>query len=173
MSHVIDYNGEGKWSRHAILQRYTQHAIKAGVRPRDLSPRELVDPRRGTKWVYPVMDEIIKGIEAGDVACATLGVEFIEEDVKFPFGKILKAGTARALRRADLTPDQGRRVRRRVLGMLAAGHIPHEYREYAKLLRKVGFDAEDLAAVADRLNRGDPYVVRFYTYFERVLEGRN
>jgi hypothetical protein len=173
MSHVIDYNGEGKWSRQAILQRYVQYAVKAGIRPRDLSPMEAVDHRRGTRWIYPVMDEVIKGIEAGDVACAALGVEFIEEDAKFTFGKILKAGTARALRRANLTPGQQQRVRRRVLGLLADGHVPHEYREYAKLLRKVGFDADDLAAVADRLNRDDPYVVRFYTYFERVLEGRN
>ena len=34
---VIDYNGEGRWSRAEILARYFQYAAEMGIVPRDLS----------------------------------------------------------------------------------------------------------------------------------------
>src|ERR1051326_4169427 len=98
---TIDYNGGGRWTRNEILRRYLEYARELRITPRDLSPREHRENER--RWVYPVIHEVIKGIEAGDQACVQLGIEFIEEDTKFPFGKILKSNTARALRRADLT----------------------------------------------------------------------
>ncbi len=30
---LIDYNGDGRWSREVILQRYAQFAAEAGVSP--------------------------------------------------------------------------------------------------------------------------------------------
>ena len=36
-------------------------------------------------------------------ACRRIGIEFIEEDRKFTFGKILKSNVARALQRSALT----------------------------------------------------------------------
>lgn len=161
---VIDYNGEGFWSRAAIIERYTRFAAEAGVAPRDLSPEELT--HRGRKWIYPVLQKVIEGIEAGDPACVRIGVEFIEEDAKFPFGKILKSNTARALRRATLTTEQQQRVRHRVFGLLRAGHVPHEYREYAKLVRKIGFDLREVPEV----NATNLYAARFRSYFERAAQ---
>ncbi|HZN69341.1 MAG TPA: hypothetical protein VFB66_28965 [Tepidisphaeraceae bacterium] len=157
---LIDYNGDGRWSRDAITSRYLAYAAKLGVAPRGLSPEE--HSQRGRHWVYPVMDKVIDGIEAGDPACVRLGVEFIEEDAKFPFGKILKSNTARALRRAPLTDEQRHRIRRRVLGMLRAGHVPHEFREYAKLLRTIGFNPSEL----DDVPGTSPRVTRFRRYLE-------
>jgi hypothetical protein len=157
---VIDYNGDGRWSRAAIVERYARFAAEAGVSPRDLTPTEHTE--RGRRWVYPVMQKVIEGIEAGDPACVRIGIEFIEEDAKFPFGKILKSNTARALRRAPLTDEQQRRIRRRVFGLLRAGHVPHEYREYAKLVRKIGFEASEVPEV----NATDPFAARFRSYFE-------
>ena len=65
-------------------------------------------PRQSTKgdftFTHPVMDEVIKGIESGDSACIAIGIEFVEEDQHFAFGKILKSNTARALRRAGSFP---------------------------------------------------------------------
>ena len=156
---VIDYNGVGRWSRSALEQRYGQYAAEAGVVPRDLSPLEHTE--RGRHRVYPVMHQVIDGIGAGDPACIRLGVEFIEEDAKFPFGKVLKANTARALRRASLSEAQKQRVRRRVFSLLRAGHVPHEFREYAKLVRSVGFAASDIPATPSP----NPYVERFRSYF--------
>jgi hypothetical protein len=157
---VIDYNGEGCWSRAEVLTRYARYAAEMGIVARDLSPIEHSE--RGRHWVYPVMEKVIEGIKAGDPACVRLGIEFIEEDAKFPFGKTLKSNAARALRRASLSDEQKQRIRRRVFGLLRAGHIPHEYREYAKLLRKVGFDASEVPEV----DASNPYVARFRSYFE-------
>ena len=159
---VIDYNGPGRWSLDAIRIRYADHARRFHVRaPVQLRPREHKEGE--TRWVYPLMEQVIAGIEAGDPACAELGVEFIEEDQKFPFGRILKSKTARALRRAQLSAAQVERVRSRVLSMLIAGNVPREFREYAKLLRRVGVGpAWDSAR--EQLDQSNPYVVRFYRY---------
>ena len=100
-----DYNGSGRWSRKAIQAYYDQLARRLRVAvPSDLRPHELVSA--DGHWVYPVMDRVIEGIGRGDIACIEIGVEFIEEDQTFPFGRILKSNTARALRRAELTAWQ-------------------------------------------------------------------
>ncbi len=156
---VIDYNGEGRWTRAAILERYARFAADAGVALRDLSPVEHTE--RGRHWIYPVMAKVIDGIQAGDPACIRLGIEFIEEDAKFAFGKILKSNTARALRRAPLTDEQNQRIRRRVLSMLRAGNVPHEFREYAKLVKKIGLRESELGEVpgtSDRVSRFRSYL---------------
>lgn len=162
---LIDYNGEGRWTRENILARYAQYAAKMKIELRDLSPRESSD-NTGRHWVYPVMDEIIKGINAGDLACIQIGIEFIEEDARFPFGKTLKSNTARALRRATLTGEQQYRIRKRVFAMLRAGHVPHEYGEYAKLVRSIGFEAADFKAIEP----ASPYAAKFLRYFEQAFQ---
>ena len=162
---VIDYNGEGQWTRIAILTRYQRYAAGSGVDMfRDLSPLEHSEGDQHR--IYPVMDKVIEGIEAGDAACIQLGIEFIEEDTKFPFGKILKSKTARALRHASLSDEQKQRIRRRVFGLLRAEHVPHEYREYAKLVRKIGFDLCEVPQVPT----SNPYVARFRSYFEMAAQ---
>lgn len=157
---VFDYNNrEGFWSLTAILARYAKYAAEMKITPRDISPREHSDGDR--KWIYPVMDEVIEGIKAGDPACARIGVEFIEEDAKFPFGRILKSGTARALRRATLSDDEKQRIRRKVFDLLRRGIIPREFRDFAKLVRKIGFDVSEVPKVPES-NR---YAVQFRAYF--------
>jgi len=135
---IRDYNGEGRWSAEQIVARYRDYAVKFGVsQPRDLSP--LVHESGGVRWVYPVMDCVIEGIKAQDVACAQIGVEFIEEDQGFPFGAILKSNAARALRRFDsLTEEQIDRIRRRVAAMYATGIVPREFSQYLRLIHRVG-----------------------------------
>lgn len=160
---VHDYHGIGKWGRDGIDQRYKEYALRSGVRsPADLVPHEHTEG--STHWVYPVMFAVIDAIEAGDAAAIQIGVEFIEEDQTFPFGKIIKSNTARALRRAALTPEQAERIRKRVIQMLLDGHTPHEYQDYAKLLRKVGV-GNWWSGVDERVDRSNPYVMRFYRYF--------
>jgi hypothetical protein len=148
------------WSRSEILARYARYANELGIVPRDLSP----DWQGNGRWVAPVMHKVIQGIEAGDAACTRLGIEFLEESAKFFAGKTLKSNTARALRRTVLTEEQKERVRRRVFGLLRDGHIPHEYRQYARLLRRVGFDVKDIPPVDER----NGYAVHFRKYFEEA-----
>ena len=118
-----------------------------------------------TTWVYPVMVRVIEGILAGDIACAEVGIEFIEQDASFPFGRILKSNTARALRRSDiLLPEQQERVRRRVASMLSSEYLPREFRQYARLARKLGM-ADVLSARHDTLNLANPWVAHYLEYF--------
>jgi hypothetical protein len=115
------------------------------------------------------MHKVIEGIEAGDAACIRLGIEFIEEDAMFPFGRILKSNTARALRRASLSEAQREQVRQRVLSMLRAGKVPHEFREYAKLVKKIGLQAADLGEVPGTSER----VSRFRSYLQAAARPGN
>jgi hypothetical protein len=161
---IRDYNGEGKWSKDEIIRRYLQYRRELNVpNPIDLSPVEHVEGN--VKWIYPVMYRVITGIEQGDVACRRIGIEFIEEDRKFVFGKILKSNTARALRRSELTTNEKERIRRRLVGMLIEGNVPHEYKQYAKLLKKVGI-GDYWNEVETRINRSNAYVMRYYGYLK-------
>lgn len=161
---VFDYNGTGRWSREAIIARYADYARRSRLRSTiDLTPVEFASGNQ--RWVHPVMEKVIEGIEAGDPACTEIGVEFIEEDATFTFGRILKSNTARALRRGQLSPNLVERIRKRVIRMLLDGHVPREYREYAKLLRKVSIGGwwEGVDANVDRANQ---FVMRYYYYFK-------
>ena len=159
-----DYNGEGKWSKDEIIRRYTQYCRELKVlNPIDLSPVEQVEGE--VRWIYPVMDKVIAGLEQGDIACKRIGIEFIEEDRKFTFGKILKSNTARALRRSELTAEEQGRIRRRLVTMLIEGNVPHEYKQYVKLLKKIGVH-EYWKEIETRINRSNEYVMKYYDYLK-------
>ena len=165
MNETRDYNGSGDWSSSAIQGRYLRYArYLRQTERRDLSPMEI--SKGSVRWVYPVMDKVIAGIEAGDTACVELGVEFIERAGKQPFGRILHANTARALRRATLNASQIDRLRTRILALLVQALVAREFREYAKLLRRIGVGPGwcQIVAAVDRTN---PYVMRYVQYFER------
>ena len=114
------------------------------------------------------MRQVIQGIDAGDAACSQIGVEFIEEDEKFPFGKGLKSSIARALRRSVLNAEQVERIRKRVVQLLIKEHIPYEYRDYARLLKRVGI-GDWWPAIEKQVNRNNPHVLRFYNYFKSFV----
>lgn len=165
---VIDYNGVGAWSRDALLTRYAEYIRRFQVSsPIDISPNEHTEG--GRRWIYPVMERVIEGIERQDRACIEIGVEFIEQDERFPFGRILKSNTARALRRASIPRELEDRVRRRVADMLISGNVPREFREYARLIRKLGFG--DLWAEVESAAPHNAFVAAYMDYFRRFVIG--
>jgi hypothetical protein len=165
-----DYNGSGRWSRESILARYNELARRLQIKDlSDLRPKETTSA--DNRWVYPVMQRVVEGIGRGDVACIELGVEFIEEGQPFPFGRTLKSNTARALRRAELTVAQRERIRKRVIEMLIAGHTPREYRQYAKLARKIGL-GDWWARAQGKLDLAIPHVRHYYDYYRQHVVGR-
>lgn len=164
---TINYNGTGKWSVEEICARYLQYAAELGISPRTLSPIERTEGAR--HWVYPIMEQIIAGIEAGDLACIPIGIEFIEEDQRFAFGRILKPKTARALRRATLTPEQQSRILHRIFDMLKRGYVPHEYHEYSRLARRIGFSMSDIPAT-DTTNY---FAAKYHQYFVDVAKSKS
>jgi hypothetical protein len=109
------------------------------------------------------MDAVIEGIKRGDRACSEIGIELIEENEHFVFGRILKSNTARALRRADLTENQKARLRTRIVSMLLEGYVPHEFHEYARLLRHIGLGSW-WAKIDRDIDRDNQYVMRYYKY---------
>ena len=161
---IIDHNGTGIWSVEQVLRRYVDYVKKYQINePRDLSPEEYSGGDR--HWISPVMDCVIKGIREGDLACAEIGVEFIEEDQGLPFGRMLKSNTARALRQqTSLTEEQKERIRKRIVSMLNVGYIPREYREYAKLGRKIGL-GRWLKEINPEAN-DNPWIDWYHRYFQ-------
>ena len=111
--------------------------------------------------------------DEGDRACIELCVELVEEDDDgMPFGRILKARAARALcrafKRGEIDAYQQQRLRTRILDMLRRGLAPREYQQYSKLLRDIGFAADDLDALHPFQN-GNTYVKRYHRYFRSIL----
>jgi hypothetical protein len=164
MSADHDYNPAGEWSAVAAKERYLRYAAALGLEPRNLAPR--THRAASGSRTYPIVDRVVEGIRAGDLACVELGVEFIESAARQPFGRILHANVARAVRGAVVTPVQVGRLRHRILEMLVLGQVPHEYHEYAKLLRRIGLGPQ-WPEVQARVNRENRYVMRYVNYFER------
>lgn len=160
----VDYNGVGIWSAEAIQKRYRKYADALGVNPSQLVPRRQTEG--GRTWVYPLMEQIIVLIDAGDKAAIEIGIEFIQEDDYFVFGAILKSNTARALRRTSLTSEQQGRIRERLVGMMLSGQVPREWREYKRLLRHVG-PGSLWPALEKGVDRENEYVMRYYNYLDR------
>jgi hypothetical protein len=117
------------------------------------------------------MEKVIGLIDAGDRAAIEIGIEFIQEDEFFVFGRILKSNTARALRRTSLTPEQQARIRERLVGMMLAGQVPHEWREYKRLLRSVGLGSL-WPALDNGVDRTNKYVMRYYEYLDRYARSQ-
>ncbi len=132
-----DLDGKGQWSYSAILARYRNACRNLKVHPRAIAPN-AADYMTQRGWISPVMDEIFKGMRAGDLACASIAIDLIEEDSGFAFGSIMKARAARELKRMSLTEDQKRRIRARVLDMLERRFMPQEFKYYARLVAGIG-----------------------------------
>ena len=115
------------------------------------------------------MYKVIKKIEQGDRACKIIGVELIKENNTMPFGRILKSNTARALRRTNLDCNLQKRLKNRIVTMLIEGKVPREYKEYAKLLRKVGIDKYDWQFIERYFPQDNIYTMKYYCYFKEYL----
>jgi hypothetical protein len=149
---VIDYNGTDAWSHDGIVERYKRYCAELKIKPGHVGGRRLFQGDR--TWIYPAMESVIDGIKRRDRACVMVGIEFLEQDQGFRFGKLLKSDTARALRQAATLDDvQQARLRRRFTDMLLRGYLPREYKEYAKLFRKIGLGVHrDAIEQADQSN---------------------
>jgi hypothetical protein len=160
----VDYNGVGNWSAETIRERYERFAAALGTKPSQLISR--CHSESGRTWVYPLMEQIIILIDEGDKAAIEIGIEFIQEDDHFVFGRILKSNTARTLRRASLTTMQQARIRKRLVDMMVHGQVPHEWHEYKRLLRHIGVGSL-WSVLASGVDRQNPYVMRYFNYLDR------
>lgn len=166
---VIDYNGSGAWTRDAILDRYARYRRQLGLPKQALPPTDFTQGDQ--TWIYPVMGRIIDAIHQGDPAAVEIGIELVEEDQSFAFGKLLKSDAARALRQsAELSETQKERLRARFTDMLLRGYLPREYKQYAKLFRKIGLGAHR-AAIETQADQSNSFVRRWRWYLLEDHEG--
>lgn len=164
---ILDYNGTRRWSLQSIQERYATYARQLNI----VAPLDLIPPKdiqHDVERIYPVMFAVIEGIEQCDKACIEIGVECIEKNQWLSFGRIIKANTARALRRSTLTPLQAERLRKQIVSMLLGEHIPGHYREYAKLLRKIRLGS-CWSSIEKQANCNNPYVLRYYNYLQQYV----
>jgi hypothetical protein len=155
---VRDYNGQGKWTGDEIIKRYFVYCNDLNIlEPLDLLLSTFTE--NDVQWIQPVMYKVIHGIEKGDEACKLIGIEFIEEDHKSAFNRVIKVDTLRALRRAKLDEKDKDRIRSRLIDLILASRIPHQYREYANLLKKVGF-GDRLEEIREKANKDNPTIMK-------------
>jgi hypothetical protein len=156
---VNGYNGEGEWAVDAVIRRYEEYCLKFGV-PMQRHLRPVISGVGDERRIWPIMDPVNEGIREDDPACTEIGIDFICESRGFPFGMTLKSHTARALRKATLTPRQLDRIRDRVAHMLMTGYLPQEYRFYVRLFRNTGLGqySEALLTLAPRGHRMKKYI---------------
>jgi hypothetical protein len=155
----MDYNGVGEWSADAVIRRYEAYCEQFGLPMRRLLQAKVsgVDYDRR---VWPIMGAVNDGIKQDDPACTEIGIDFICESKGFPFGMTLKSQTARALRKATLTPRQLDRIRARLVEMLVSAYLPQEYRFYVRLFRRTGLGTykQQLLELVPRGFRMERYV---------------
>lgn len=156
-----DNDGKGRWAYAAIDARYAAAVKKAGERPRQLVP-DVASYIAQRGWLSAKMDEVFKGMRNGDRNCAWLAIELIEEDGGFAFGKLIKARAARELKCFKLNEQQKQRIRARVVTMLERQFMPHEFKQYVRLLRRVG--PGPYKADLERLTLSPHRWVRFFAH---------
>jgi uncharacterized protein YicC (UPF0701 family) len=111
------------------------------------------------------MYKVVEGIERGDAACRRIGIEFIEADGKFPFGRNIKYRTARALRRSELTEREKDRIRRRLVEIMTSGRTTRVFKEQARLLKKIGV-GDYWGEIENGIDRSKQHILRFYHYLK-------
>ena len=160
MIEIRDYNGKGRWSRESIERRFESYSKTLGTTINNLEAQ--IHEENSIRWIYPMVNSVVVGIEKHDPACIELGVELIEDSDSMPFGMILKSNVARALRRVrdHLTEEQQSRIRTRVGDMLIARYMPREFIQYVKLARKIGF-SEEISRVRSDADLKDGWVQHY------------
>lgn len=164
---ATDLDGKGRWDYPSILARYRVECRNLKIHPRSIAP-DAVSYMTQRGWISPVMDEVFKGMRAGDLACASIAIDLIEEDGGFAFGSIMKARAARELKRMKLNESQKQRIRARVSDMLQRQFMPHEFKYYARLVARIGAGdfAGDFAKLCNDENR-------WVGFFARIALGEN
>lgn len=102
-------------------------------------------------WVGMVFQRLREAIGTGDRVAVSVACDLIEKDPKLPFGKLIKSGLSRQLRKSPqfLVASERAQVVNTTLRLLALPYAPRELEDYAKLLSKLPSDeyAEKLVLI--------------------------
>lgn len=108
-----------------------------GERLRPYFPESAVD--HPGIWVDMLFRRLREAIGAGDRVAVSIACDLIEKDPKLPFGKLIKSGLSRQLRKSPqfLVASERAQVVNTTLRLLALPYAPRELEDYAKLLSKL------------------------------------
>ncbi len=119
-----------------------EHEVIAllGERLRPYFPEVVVD--HPGIWVDRVFQRLREAIGAGDRVAVSIACDLIEKDPKLPFGKLIKSGLSRRLRKTPqlLVAFERAQLVNTTLRLLALPYAPRELEDYAKLLSKLPSD---------------------------------
>lgn len=90
-------------------------------------------------WIDAVFANLRLAVTQGDPSAVDMSVRLIDQDPMWlPFGKLIKSGLARALKKnADLiAPSDRARIIAAFARLLKEEHMPRELEDYAKLIKK-------------------------------------
>lgn len=119
-----------------------EHEVTAllGERLRPYFPETVVD--HPGIWVGMVFQRLREAIKTGDRVAVSIACDLIEKDPLLPFGKLIKSGLSRQLRKSTqlLVTSEREQVVNTTLRLLALPYAPRELEDYAKLLSKLPSD---------------------------------
>jgi hypothetical protein len=119
-----------------------EHEVIAllGERLRPYFPETVVD--HPGIWVDMLFQRLREAIGAGDRVAVSVACDLIEKDPKLPFGKLIKSGLSRQLRKSPqfLLASERAQVVNTTLRLLALPYAPRELEDYAKLLSELPRD---------------------------------
>jgi hypothetical protein len=129
--------------------------VLLGERLRPYFPATVVD--HPGIWIDMVFQRLREAIGTGDRVAVSIACDLIEKDPKLPFGKLIKSGLSRQLRKAPqfLVASERAQVVNTTLRLLALPYAPRELEDYAKLLSKLpSYEyAEKLALIEPQNNK--------------------
>jgi len=120
----------------------------------------VLEAKHPAIWVGDVFDGLRAAVAVGNAPAISLACDFIEKDIRLPFGKLIKSNLARALRKQHgrLTETE----RRQVLGvtgwLLNLPYAPRELEDYCKLVKK--FPADEIARILQTATPQNPKSAR-------------
>lgn len=144
-----------------------EHKVIAmfGERLRPYFPETVAD--HPGIWLDGLFRRLREAIGSGDRVAISVACDFIEKDSKLPFGKLIKSGLSRQLRKSSqfLVESERAQVVNTTLRLLALPYAPRELEDYAKLLSKLPRDD-----YVEKLKLIEPQNIRSSQIKEYLLE---
>jgi len=114
-------------------------------------------------WIDAVFENLRFAVAEGDADAIGMAVDFIVQDLMWlPFGKLIKSGLARALKRkADqLAPAQRLRIIALAIRLLKSEHMPRELEDYVRLIKRFPHSeyADSLALVEPQCDKARHFI---------------
>jgi hypothetical protein len=130
---------------------------RLGLRLRPYFPDPPID--HPGIWVGNLFANLREAIRGGDKIAVSIACELIDQDPMLPFGKLIKSGLARELRRnvASLIPIERVQVIGATVRLLTLRYAPREVEDYVKLVAK--FPRAEYLAQIENIEAKNPKAV--------------